>query len=130
MENIEQALAMFAEGFQAVHEISGYITHKDDVIMTNGTHFKVGTKKGADGKYDPAHAKAFDSADKAKAFIDAGKPEDKKDPACESFIDLITSKNLVGAESSFKAVMAEKVATALAARKIEIAQSLYARAQG
>lgn len=129
MENIEQALALFAEGFQAIHEISGYITHKDDVIMTNGTHFKVGTVKGADGKYDPDQAKSFGSADEAKAFIDGGKKE-KKDPACESFIDMITSKNLVGAESAFKIVMAEKVASVLAARKVEIAQSLYARAQG
>jgi hypothetical protein len=130
MENIEQALALFVEGFQAVHEISGYITHKDDVIMTNGTHYRVGTKKDDNGQYLHDHAKVFPSADEAKAFIDAGKPEDKKDPACESFIDMVLSKNMVGAESAFKVAMAEKVSSVLAARKIEIAQSLYARAQG
>lgn len=46
----------------------------------------------------------------------------------QSFIDAIASKQNTTAENMFKAAMAEKVQTALSARRIEIAQTLYQRA--
>jgi hypothetical protein len=46
-----------------------------------------------------------------------------------SFIDLVTAKNFTQAEAVFKTAMAEKVTQALDARRIQIAQNLYAKAQ-
>jgi hypothetical protein len=46
-----------------------------------------------------------------------------------TFTDLVTSKNFTQAESVFRAAMAEKVTQALAARRIQIAQNLYTKAQ-
>jgi hypothetical protein len=132
----EAELAQFDEAF--LTEIQGYIKHGEDVIATNGSHFKVGTKKNEKGQYDDKSAAVFDNLDHAKAFIDGGKKGPHKTVAGytshpgkvqESFIDLIQSDKAAAAEV-FKQMMAEKVQAALGARRIELSQSLYSRVKG
>jgi hypothetical protein len=134
----EDVIAMFEESFIQVNEITGYIKHGADTIMHGGGPFYVGTKKGADGRYSPEHAAAFDDLDSAKKFIDSGKKGPYKNAKGEhvqestlheSFIDLIGSDKAAAGER-FKQMMSEKVQAALGARRIELAQSLYARARG
>lgn len=150
--------SLFMESFVQVNEIMGYIKHGDEHIATNGSHYYVGMDKDEKGFYKHDTSAVFDHVDKAKAFIDGGKtgqystigmksdthkalngkpvlqPHERKDLygklgiQHESFIDAIVSKQNLTAESMFKAAMAQKVAQALDARRIEIAQTLYQRA--
>lgn len=47
----------------------------------------------------------------------------------ENFLGHVFAKDFTSAEQAFKTAMAEKVAAALGARRVEIAQSLYQKAQ-
>ena len=130
---------LFTEEFVQVNEIMGYVKHGDETIATNGSHYMVGTKKNDQGFWDHDSSAVFDHIDKAKAFVDGGKKGEhttiaqsvkKVSESATPFIDNILSKNFTQTESSFKAVMAEKLSQALSARRVEIAQSLYSRVQG
>jgi hypothetical protein len=129
----------FSAEFTQVQEITGYHNHNGEAIATSGSGWSVGTKKDANGFYDRGEAAHFDDLDSAKAFIDGGKTGEHttvakkfgwdKPAVQESFIDLI-STDKTAAEQRFKQIMSEKVAHALAARRVEIAQSLYSRVRG
>jgi hypothetical protein len=142
--NTEEIIALgesngYSGEFTTVNEITGYHQHGDDVIATSGSGWKVGTKKGADGRYDHDSAAHFDDLESAKKFIDGGKKgsyKNHKGETCtnesvvqESFIDLMLSDK-VAAEARFRQMMSEKVQAALGARRIEIAQTLYSRVKG
>lgn len=136
----EAVEALFESEFIQVNEIMGYISHGEDSIMHGGGPYYVGTKKGEDGRYSHEHVAQFDDLDSAKKFIDGGKKGAYKNTkgetvtnesvqVRESFIDLIRTDK-AAAEERFKQMMSEKVQHALAARRVEIAQTLYSRVRG